>query len=181
VSAATANPREGAEVPAGAPCLTTGGDYFDGLYTIARADGAGHRTFSLERQKPDADFAPGERILYLLTGPDNAADSSSWTPFAFVKMASDLASGRPFPRVYVWKSKRGTVGVERSAWEVYAEMFDDMVRRGIRRFRSAVDGQIREYRLMLAKTCMRCGRLLTNPTSLDSGIGPECAKKSAGG
>jgi hypothetical protein len=28
-------------------------------------------------------------------------------------------------------------------------------------------------------SCCRCGRELTNPASLDSGIGPECAKKGS--
>jgi len=52
-------------------------DTHNGTITIQAPDGR-HRTFRIRRQPDNHQFAPGQRVLSLLTGPDK------WTGFAFV-------------------------------------------------------------------------------------------------
>ena len=54
----------------------------NGVITVENTNRGTHRTFRIRTQKDDAKFAPGERILSLLTGPDN---TRSYTQIAFVK------------------------------------------------------------------------------------------------
>jgi hypothetical protein len=54
----------------------------NGIITVENTTRGTHRTFRIRTQKKDAKFAPGERILSLLTGPDN---TRSYTQIAFVK------------------------------------------------------------------------------------------------
>ena len=54
----------------------------DGCVTVKSGKTGEHRTFKIKTQKDDASFAPGERIISMLTGPDNENDYQS---FGFVK------------------------------------------------------------------------------------------------
>lgn len=53
---------------------------FNGIFSIESPRG-GHRTFKIKTQKPDALFAPGQRIVSLLNGPENESD---YKKFGFV-------------------------------------------------------------------------------------------------
>lgn len=66
----------------------------NGKITVENTATGNHRTFRIRTQKSDAKFAPGERILSLLTGPDN---QSSYTQIGFVK---------PDGRVILWQKYR---------------------------------------------------------------------------
>ena len=57
---------------------------FNGIYTVTNKETGEHRTFAVRTQKEDAKFAPGERIVALLTGPNNEDD---YTGFGFVTPA----------------------------------------------------------------------------------------------
>lgn len=162
------------EVPAGRPYLAPDGNVFNGIYTISGA--FGHRTLSIETQKKDDEFAPGERIMYLLTGENNT-DPKSWTGFAFVKMARPAVGGFPQPHLYVWKRFQTKAGTPRSSCEVIGDMLLTMLKTGHRAFVSGVDGKRHEYRLQLTATCSRCNRLLTTPESIERGIGPDCSQR----
>lgn len=75
-----------------------------------------------------------------------------WVGFGFV------VNGQ----VKVWSSKRGT------KFEKYADMLN----------------RIGHYRnlgveYMVEGSCRKCNRALTNPVSIESGIGPICAQKEA--
>lgn len=131
----------------------------NGTYTIRNRGTGDHRTFRVRTQKPDAKFAPGMRVLALLTGPNNESD---FTGIAFVE--SD--------RVRVWRKKEGT------QFEVLARMFwavavnEDMkilCPQGI-----AIGKWQDRYELMCEARCVRCNRKLTEPESIETGIGPEC-------
>lgn len=90
----------------------------------------------------------GRRMISLLTGSDNESD---YTGFGFVREDGTIA---------VWARHRGT------QFERFADLFDRApywASRGV------------EY--LAEARCIRCSRKLTNPVSLASGIGPECAKK----
>jgi hypothetical protein len=53
----------------------------NGIITVFNSKTGGQRTFKIKTQKKDSKFAPGQRIIYLLTGPDNTND---YRGFGFV-------------------------------------------------------------------------------------------------
>lgn len=130
---------------------------FNGKYTIRNREDGKHRTLEISTQAADAKFAPGERVVALLTGPDNTAD---YTGFGFVNENG----------IHVWKSKRGQVG-KKSEWEWYAEILWSL----------ALDGGFSpyadRYEFLSEGRCIKCNRSLTTPESILSGIGPVCAEK----
>lgn len=128
---------------------------FNGFYTVKSPTGQ-HRTFRVFTQAEGDSFAAGQRIISMLTGQDNELD---YTGFGFVTKQG----------IKVWKNKRGADGAP-SQWDLYAKMLWDL----------SVNGEKSPYTLkgvevLLDKRCRRCNRRLTNPTSIESGIGPECA------
>jgi hypothetical protein len=129
----------------------------NGLYTIQNRKTGEHRTFRVKTQKPDAPFAPGQRVIGLLTGSDNSERSGDYTGFGFVSDAG----------VAVWAKKRGD-GTTKTAWEWYAEMVWTL----------GVDGGAspfaEQYTLEMSGQCVRCNRTLTTPESIRNGIGPIC-------
>jgi len=131
---------------------------FNGTYTITH--GAEHRTYKIYTNAPDASFAPGQRIVALLTGADNETD---YTGFGFV-LANEIK---------VWKSKQGTAD---------KPSFFDKSARMLEAFGKSDDWTnpyvFKGLTLQLEKRCSKCNRKLTNPASLETGIGPECAKRA---
>lgn len=128
-------------------------DHFDirthnGTITVENTVRGTHRTFLIKTQKSDAKFAPGERILSPLVGPDNTSD---YLQIAFVKDDG---------RINLWGKYR-------------TEQYQRLIRvlQNPEHFRSLGCRYYYEGR------CRRCNRLLTHPESIKSGIGPECAKR----
>lgn len=118
----------------------------NGTITVNNPATGSHRTFQIRTQKPDAKFAPGERIVSLLTGPNNEQD---FTSFGFVK---------PDGKIIVWRKHQGT------QFERFARMLmnakDEAARFGLC--------------FMWSATCRKCNRKLTTVESILSGIGPTC-------
>ncbi len=130
---------------------------FNGIYTIHSGTTGDHRTFRISTQVDTAEFAPGRRIIGLLTGPDNQTD---YTGFGFVDEEG----------IQVWSNKRGTD----TLWEKYAEMLWSL----------ALDAALspwadRGYRIMVEGRCLKCNRVLSDPESIVSGIGPVCGERAA--
>ncbi len=129
---------------------------FNGRYTIQSAQTGEHRTFWIRTQPKDAEFAPGRRVLALLTGSQND-DWDHYTGFAFVDNGG----------IQVWRSK-----AEKSQlWGQYADMLWTL----------ALDGAFstwteKGYRIQQEGQCCVCNRPLTNPESIRTGIGPICAE-----
>lgn len=124
----------------------------NGEITMHNPETGQHRTIRIKTQPNDANFAPGERIAYLLNGHDNERD---YLPFAFV--GNDGA-------IRVWRRYRGEG--KPSNYELLARMIQNPApyeKRGIT--------------YQFSTTCRRCNRLLTTPTSIANGIGPICAEK----
>ena len=97
----------------------------------------------------------GSVLVDVMTGSDNEAD------FAF------LGTVRPNGFVAVSpKSKAGAKGLR-------AQMILNWT------FAHAQADDLRTVRVLHSGCCGRCGRKLTVPESIDSGLGPECAKKAA--
>ena len=121
---------------ADAAVVAAGPVIHNGLYTIQNRRTGEHRTFRISTQKSDAKFAPGQRVIGLLTGSNNMFD---YTGFGFV---SD--SG-----IAVWTKKRGD-GVTRTAWEWYAEMVWGL---GVD---EAFSPFAEQYTLEVSGACVRC-------------------------
>lgn len=117
----------------------------DGVYTV-EIEG-GHRTFQVKTQKTDAKFAPGKRIVSVLSGKDNEHD---YTGIGFVS-----TDGHGTHRLSLWKKANVTPETLAAVQVLLADP------------RSALE----------AGRCYRCSRLLTTPESLSAGVGPECARK----
>jgi len=129
---------------------------FNGVYTIKSSKTGDHRTFKIHTQRKDEEFAPGQRVVSLFTGTDNSADEH-YTGFAFIDDNG----------IHVWKSKRG-----QGQWEIYAQMLWDLCLDSA--FSRWAD---RGFTIKGAGHCLRCNRLLTEPNSILTGIGPVCAEK----
>lgn len=117
---------------------------YNGKLTVTNPATGQHRTFRIKTAMK-GDLK-GLRVLQLLVGSDNQID---YRGFAFVQ---------PSGKVSLWKKFQGTdfaklaMIVERSEW--YAE------HRGL------------EYQYSVR--CRRCNRELTDPQSIEAGIGPYC-------
>lgn len=132
----------------------------DHVFTVENAQSGEYRTFRVETQPPGAKFAPGERILSLLVGPEN---SKNYQGFAFVR--TDPVDGTA--RVNVWTRKRGENG-EKSDYERFSALLSYLER---------TPENLHQYVIHEATACRRCGGLLTRPQSIRLGIGPVCADR----
>jgi hypothetical protein len=106
-------------------------------------------TFLVERQDADASFAPNQLVISHLVGPDN---ERSYQGFGFVGEDGSIR---------IWRKARV------SSATIDAAKFllqGDMPAAG------------KAYALA-SGNCWRCGRLLTDSTSINAGIGPTCAAK----
>lgn len=119
--------------------------------TIHNPNTGNHRTFKIRTQKEDADFAPGKRIIYLLTGADRS-DYRNWKSFGFVYEDNGVA---------VWHKHVGTV------YATYADMLN----------RREVYERSHNVEYMVEARCRICNRPLTEPESISSGVGPICRRK----
>lgn len=115
-----------------------------------------HYTFRIRRKEANGDY-PEVYFVSLLTGPDNTSD------YSYLGML-DVRTGD----VRLTKASKQTE--------------DSMCVRLLRRTLSCLyNGEMDRianagFALHHEGKCGRCGRLLTVPESIESGIGPECAK-----
>ena len=121
----------------------------NGLFTVKSVRTGEHRTFRVRTQKSNAEFAPGKRIVSLLSGPDNC---NNYTQFAFVSEVD----GRP--HVNVWSKK---YSLKYCALAKMLENLDAHEKNGL-------------VEVYVSTTCRVCNRTLTTPDSVRSGIGPIC-------
>ena len=119
----------------------------DGYFTVTTS--GGHRTFRVHTQDQDASFAPGKQVIAFLSGPCNEGD---YTSFAFV------ANGQVYP------------------WKRFQHGYDTIIAAA----RFLVGGDYQAAGKMFALEsglCYVCGRTLTDPLSIETGIGPICASR----
>jgi Family of unknown function (DUF6011) len=126
---------------------------FNGTYTLVGPKG--RRTVKVETIKPGrfgtnsfVEKFLGQRIVKLMTGPDN---ENSFTMIGWLKSGDQFVP---------------TQKNEGTANETIGRIFVQIVTVG------------REgYSFQKASTCRRCNRKLTVPSSIDAGLGPECATR----
>jgi len=123
----------------------------NGRVTVVSRKSGEWRTVRVRRLPADSSFAPGQRVLELLTGADNESD---YRAFAFV---SDAGA------VHVWRKHQSSAVM---CWLADAVANPE-------RFQAAA--------VFVAEgACRRCNRALTTPESVLSGIGPTCAEREGG-
>jgi hypothetical protein len=117
----------------------------NGTVTVASPTGK-HVTFRIHTQPEEDAFAPGQRVVSVLVGPNNEKD---YEAFAFVNR-----------KIRLFRKKRTARYVGFAKVLSHPKHYEAM---GM------------EYRW--AARCRVCGRKLTTPQSLKSGIGPVCQKR----
>lgn len=133
----------------------------NGSFTLTWPDGK-HKTFRIKTQKNDSHFAPGKRVIALMTGSDN---ENSFTGFGFVdnngvRIWDSISSGRAKT---AWVYSEGKLeGYVRALWSLATEG-------------DASRFYAKGYRLLSEERCVKCNRKLTNPLSIRNKIGPECS------
>lgn len=131
-----------------APALTAF-EKVEGTFTVISATGE-HRTVRIRTQAPDARFAPGAKVVGVLTGPDN---ERSYTGVGFLAPEGF----RP------WRRAEGTMQARVAGFVCRILLGTQALPEG--------------YTLEESRACIVCGRRLTTPESLALGIGPECRKR----
>jgi hypothetical protein len=129
---------------------------FNGRYTVESTETGEHRTFWVRTQGADAEFAPGRRVVSLLTGSQND-DPACYTAFGFVEESGI--------RVFPSKQASGP------RWAQFADLLWTLALDGA--FSSWAD---KGFRIHLEGHCAKCNRVLTTPASIARGIGPICAE-----
>jgi hypothetical protein len=122
----------------------------NGTFTITNVRTMEHRTFQVRTQRDDARFAPGQRILSVLTGPNNTND---YQGIAFLNGGLN-----------VWKRHRGG-------------RFEDYAKFVWKFFNNPEPEWADQFVVEWATTCIRCNRMLTHPLSIAVGIGPDCGDR----
>lgn len=121
----------------------------NGVLTVRSTRTGDHRTFRIRTQPNDSKFAPGERVLSMLFGPDNTSD---YRGFAFVKD----------DRLVIWNKHKGTQMEELANMLVHLDRFES---KGL-------------VEINFEGRCRKCNRALTTPESVESGIGPICSGRT---
>lgn len=125
-------------------------------FTIQSPDGK-HRTYRVEMVEPTDAFPKPAFFVKTLVGPQNTED------YAYMGKL-DPFTGQVKTTA---KSKQ---------WENTTRL--RLLNRVLARVWSGDHAAYEQhnYRVFHAGTCGRCGRLLTTPDSVETGIGPECRK-----
>lgn len=121
-------------------------------FTVANASGE-HLTFRVRRSEPRDGYDRPAFWAYVLTGPDNEND------YTYLGRLDE--SGR----VTLTNASRFTADarpVRVLSWAIGVLIGRNRLPAG--------------YTIQHDGCCGRCGRTLTTPASLETGIGPECAK-----
>ncbi len=135
---------------------------FNGEYTLRNVDTGEHRTFRIRTQPKDAGFAPGARIVSLLTGPTLRQpttfghNDSSYTGFGFLHEDHT-------PMIHLYHKR------DNPTFRYYAKLLQ-----ALEQDTDQVTIGDRTYDILLSTLCRKCNRKLTTPESIKSGIGPVC-------
>ncbi len=146
----------------------------NGTYTVSHPE-RGHFTLKLYTVTDNGDLR-GKRILSLLVGPDNV---TNYRGVAFWDDAHRTAN--------IWKRFRGREhiildgrhwaggagGDGLSSQQKKIAIWADLVNRG----GDGYWGQV-GYEVLLEGRCVVCNRKLTDPDSIQLGIGPVCGGRS---
>lgn len=120
----------------------------NGVITMKSLTTGEHRTFRVRTQAKDASFMPGARLLEMLIGPNNEWDYRS---IGFVQETG---------KIFLWQAHFG-------------DKFYSWVAAALETPEKFMD----RAEFMFEGRCRVCNRPLTNPESIETGIGPTCASR----
>lgn len=165
---------------------TTAPNVHNGTYTVSHPQ-RGHFTVKLFTVLK-GNLA-GKRILSVLTGPDNQRD---YTAVAFWDDEKKTA--------FCWRKFKGSYGVRLDGWHWQGPTSQDRsdpsaLAPGEEHPMSKTEQKLaiwanlivrsagtywagEGYRLAVAGRCVRCNRELTDPVSIETGIGPKCGGRT---
>ena len=124
--------------------------FSEGFYTVVRLDGS-KTTFRIRTQDKDDDFMPDTQIVGYL---DNTGKKDKYTNFGHLQKTQNNVEIR------VWKRFKDDTLLLADIQSVIKD-----------------PNPAREKYAKISGRCSLCNRQLTVPSSLHSGLGPECAKK----
>lgn len=126
---------------------------YNGCLTVTNPATGNHRTFRIKAVMKGK--LAGRRIIQLLTGPDN---TSNYNGFGFVNDDGTISVWKKFVGDTVGGLKDVTVYEQLADIVQHADWF----------------AQERGLRYQFSVRCRRCNRELTDPESIECGIGPVC-------
>jgi hypothetical protein len=131
----------------------------DATFTVANGEGK-HYTFHVWKSEPNQQFPNPAHFIEVLTGPDNTTD------YTYIGKVRIYPNNNPVIHLTgKSKYKPGDTIVKVADWAL----------------RVIWQAQYRGYKVPMAYSirhsgnCGKCGRPLTTPASLDTGLGPDCA------
>lgn len=120
-----------------------------------------HYTFKVTRKEASERW-PESFFVALLTGPNNEED------YTYMGMLDKATGSIRLTKASVYNEQSWPY---RLLARVTSILFGDETEQRIERMR------LTGFNLHHEGRCCRCGRTLTVPESIESGIGPECAKR----
>ena len=117
---------------------------YNGFVTVSNPATGNHRTFRIATAQKGA--LKGKRIIGLLSGPDNTSD---YVGFGFVNLDGTIS---------VWHKHAGST---------YVTLADILQR-------SEKYAAEKGLQFQFSVKCRKCNRDLTDPQSIEMGIGPVC-------
>ncbi len=132
------------------------------IFTLQNDEVGRHYTYKVSRAKPRQDGDPDPLLWFVggLTGPNNVDD------YTYLGIISSRGEGD----IPVFRTTQKTRNPDGAPVMAFTDAF-----RGI------AQGRESKWNLYHAGRCGRCSRVLTDPESIQSGIGPVCRAKMEGG
>ncbi len=124
----------------------------NGCVTLYNPATGNHVTVWVRTQKQDSSFFPGQRLVHEFVGSDNNS-IMDYQSFGVIGHHGKIS---------IWKAKRND-----NFYVVLAKMLED----------PKPWAEHKNIRFDIEARCRRCNRKLTNPDSIQTGLGPECASK----
>lgn len=125
-------------------------NFSPGIYTLS--NGSEHQTFRINIQSIEENFMPGKALLSLFVGSENYMQSN-YKSFAFIDNKS----------IRVWKRHQDS--------DIYTQWIDIL-------WKMLNNKNVDGFTLNIARNCLVCNKLLTNPDSIKIGIGKDCLEKA---
>lgn len=124
------------------------------VFTVENPNTGNRFTYKVTRKAADGGMVL--HFVKVLTGPDNTAD------YEFL--------GTVFPDGAFAMSRKSRIGPDAPSAKAFGWLWA----------RISKCGDTGPARVLHEGRCCRCGRTLTVPESIESGVGPECAAKMEG-
>lgn len=125
---------------------------FNGKYTLHDTESNRHWTFEIKTQSSKSRFRPGERLISLLSGPNNTGDWRAIGTVTEEGVALFKKHDNPDMSVLVM-----------ILWSILTDKERPEF--------------LNQYEVLVSATCYKCNRELTVPESILTGIGPVCAER----